>query len=129
MNVLSQHALIGAYSEVGHQWLCALREVLARNAEFAVHFCREQLPGVEVTAPEGTYMLFLDCAGWLAAHGETLDHLLEKGIRVGVIWQDGRLFRGETHIRMNLALPTHRVEEAFRRLDRYVFNGSLSEEG
>ena len=73
-------------------------------------------------------MLFLDCAGWLAAHGETLDHLLEKGIRVGVIWQDGRLFRGETHIRMNLALPTHRVEEAFRRLDRYVFNGSLSEE-
>ena len=129
MNVRSQHALIGAYSEVGHQWLCALREVLARNAEFAVRFCREQLPGVEVTAPEGTYMLFLDCAGWLAAHGETLDHLLEKGIRVGVIWQDGRLFRGETHIRMNLALPTHRVEEAFRRLDRYVFNGSLSEEG
>ena len=34
---------------------------------------------------------------------------------------DGRPFQAGDTIRMNLALPTARVEEAFDRLDRYVF--------
>ena len=67
-------------------------------------------------------MLFIDCASWLAAHGMTLDELLKMGWDVGVVWQDGRPFQGSAHIRMNLALPRSRVEEAFRRLDTYVFN-------
>jgi len=40
---------------------------------------------------------------------------------VGVTWQDGRMFGGSHTIRMNLALPKSRVEEAFRRLKEYVF--------
>lgn len=36
--------------------------------------------------------------------------------------QDGRQFHGPCHIRMNLALPLSRVQEAFDRLDKYVFN-------
>jgi len=38
------------------------------------------------------------------------------------MWQDGRPFHGANAIRMNLALPTWRVQEAFERLDKYVFN-------
>ena len=34
----------------------------------------------------------------------------------------GWMFHGSCHIRMNLALPLSRVQEAFRRMDRYVFN-------
>ena len=48
--------------------------------------------------------------------------LLKKGWDYGVAWQDGRAFHGKTHIRMNLALPLSRVQEAFERLDQYVFN-------
>ena len=77
---------------------------------------------MEVSRPQGTYMLFLDCEKWLTAHGKTMDELLAAGWDVGVIWQDGRAFNGQTHIRMNLALPLSRVQEAFRRLDTYVFN-------
>ena len=51
-----------------------------------------------------------------------MDELLRSGWEVGVIWQDGRPFGGEATIRMNLALPTWRVQEAFDRLDKYVFN-------
>ena len=40
----------------------------------------------------------------------------------GVDYQDGRPFHGPCHIRVNLALPLSRVQEAFERLDRYVFN-------
>ena len=67
-------------------------------------------------------MLFVDCSGWLAAHGRTLDELEAAAWEVGVAVQDGRMFHGPSHLRMNLALPLSRVEEAFDRLDRYVFN-------
>lgn len=66
-------------------------------------------------------MLFLDCAKWCEAHGKTLDELLKAGWDVGVAWQDGRIFHGACAIRMNLALPLSRVQEAFDRLNRYVF--------
>ena len=47
----------------------------------------------------------------------------KAGWNVGVAWQDGRMFHGPCAIRMNLALPLTRVQEAFERLDKYVFNG------
>ena len=67
-------------------------------------------------------MLFIDCAGWLKKTGKTMDELMKAGWDVGVVWQDGRAFHGQTHIRLNLALPLSRVQEAFQRLDKYVFN-------
>ena len=52
---------------------------------------------------------------------KTLDEVLKAGWDVGVAWQDGRPFHGCCHIRMNLALPLTRVQEAFARLKTYVF--------
>ena len=43
------------------------------------------------------------------------------GYKCGVVWQDGRQFFGPSHLRMNLALPKERVEEAMNRLRDYVF--------
>ena len=121
MNVLSMHALIGAYRPEGEEWVDELRQVLTKNVDFAVDFIRENLSGVEVSRPEGTYMLLLDCGQWLRDHNKTLDELLLAGVEVGVLWQDGRQFDREDSIRMNLALPFTRVEEAFQRLAKYVF--------
>lgn len=122
MNVLSMHALMGAYGAEGRAWLDELREVIAGNVDFACRYIAERFDGVALSRPEGTYMLFLDCTAWCAARGASLDDLLRAGWRVGVGWQDGRPFHGPCHIRMNLALPLSRVREAFERLDRYVFN-------
>ena len=122
MNVLSMHALIGAYSSEGQEWLGELLEVLDGNVTYACDFIAEHFEGVDVSRPQGPYMLFADCSEWLAAHGKTLDELLTAGWEVGVGWQDGRPFHGETHIRINLASPLSRVQEAFDRLDKYVFN-------
>lgn len=121
MNVLSMHALMGAYGPEGSEWVDELRQVLTKNADFAVDFIRQYFEGVEVSRPEGTYMLLLDCGGWLSAHGKTLDELLRAGVEVGILWQDGRQFNRPDSIRMNLALPFSRVEEAFHRLREYVF--------
>ncbi len=122
MNVMSMHALLGAYCPEGYEWLEELRQVITGNVDFACDYIREHFDGVEVSRPQGTYMLFLDCGKWLEKTGKTMDELLKAGWDVGVVWQDGRAFHGPTHIRMNLALPLRRVEEAFRRLDKYVFN-------
>lgn len=121
MNVLSMYALLGAYSPEGDAWLQELRQVLTQNAAFACDFIEKHFDGVSVSRPQGTYMLFLDCGKWCEKTGRTMDELLRAGWDVGVIWQDGRPFHGQCHIRMNLALPLSRVQEAFRRLEQYVF--------
>ena len=122
MNVMSMHALIGAYSPEGYQWVEELNQTITGNADFACEYISKHFDGVTVSRPQGTYMLFIDCADWLEKHGKTMDELLKAGWDVGVVWQDGRAFHGKTHIRLNLALPLSRVREAFERLDKYVFN-------
>ena len=122
MNVLSMHALLGAYSPEGRIWTDELCAVLTENVDYACNFIAEHFPGVRVAKPEGTYMLFLDCTDWCAAHGRTIDEVEQAGWDVGVAWQDGRMFHGPCAIRVNLALPKTLVVEAFERLDRYVFN-------
>lgn len=123
INVLSMHALVGAYRPEGYEWVDELCQVLSGNVNFACDYIAAHFPGVQVSKPEGTYMLFLDCTGWLKEHGMTIGELQKAGWDVGVAWQDGRIFHGPNAIRMNLALPLSRVEEAFERLRRYVFCG------
>lgn len=121
MNVLSMHALIGAYKPEGYEWVDELKQVLTKNVAYACDYIENHFEGIRVSRPQGTYMLFLDCTDWCNAHDKTIDELLKTGWDVGVAWQDGRAFHGPCHIRMNLALPLSRVQEAFDRLQKYVF--------
>ena len=122
MNVLSMHALIGAYKPQGQEWVDELRQVLTGNVDYAYDYIRQHFEGVELSKPQGTYMLFLDCTQWCKDHDLGLDQLLKRAWDVGVAVQDGRQFKAPCAIRMNLALPLSRVQEAMGRLDRYVFN-------
>lgn len=122
MNVLSMHALIGAYRPEGAQWVDQLCQVLSGNVTYACDYIHKHFEGVKVSKPEGTYMLFVDCSEWCRNHSKTIDQVEQAAWEVGVAVQDGRPFYGPCHIRMNLALPLSRVQEAFARLDKYVFN-------
>lgn len=122
MNVLSMHALIGAYKPEGYEWVDELRQVLTENVNYAYDYVKEHFDGVDLAKPQGTYMLFIDCEQWCKKHGKTIDEVHRAGSDVGVSWQDGRMFNGPYSIRVNLALPLSRVKEAMARLDKYVFN-------
>ena len=122
MNVLSMHALIGAYKPEGQEWVDQLLEVLSGNINYACDYIEAHFEGVKTFRSEATYMLFVDCTEWCRAHGKTIQQLEKACWDVGVVVQDGTMFHGPCHIRMNLALPYDRVAEAFRRLDKYVFN-------
>jgi len=118
MNVLSMYALIGAYSKEGEQWLGELLQVLDGNVEYA---CNHLPEGISFSRPEGTYMLFIDCSEWCKTHNRSIDDIEKACWNVGVAVQDGRIFHGECHLRINLALPLSKLREAFTRLNRYVF--------
>ena len=122
MNVLSMYALIGAYRPEGAEWVDELCQVLTENVDYACGYIASHFEGVTASRPEGTYMLFIDCTGWCRAHGKTIRQVEEAAWDVGVAVQDGQAFHGPCHLRMNLALPLSRVQEAMRRMDQYVFN-------
>jgi cystathionine beta-lyase len=122
MNVLSMHALIGAYRSEGAEWVDELCQVLTKNVDYAYDYITKNFKGVKLSKPQGTYMLFMDCTDWCKENGKTIDELEKSGWDVGVAWQDGRMFHGPCSIRLNLALPFSRVEEAMKRLNEHVFN-------
>ncbi len=121
MNVLSMHALVGAYSAEGHAWLDELLPVLEKNCRYVVDFINRELPGCHAAMPQGTYMVFMDCSENCRHTSRTLDDLLREGWNVGVAYQDGRRFGDPCSIRINCALPHDLVVEAMDRLKEHVF--------
>jgi len=122
MNMLSMYALIGAYKQEGHEWVDELNKVLSENMNYATNFIKEHFKGVVFSPPQGTYMLFIDCSEWCKEHNKTIEDVEKACWKVGVALQDGKMFHGPCHLRLNVALPHSKVKEAFDRLDKYVFN-------
>lgn len=120
-NVLSMHALIGAYSDEGARWTDELCQVLSANARYAYEHIRDTYPGVQCSRAEGTYVLLADCRAWCDKHGVAYEDLVRAGWDVGVTWHDGRLFGAPGCVRIAVSVPHSLVIEAFARLDRYVF--------
>ena len=120
-NVLSVHALIGAFSPEGAEWTDEMIAVVDDNLGYACDFISAHFPGVKVMRPQGTYMLFLDCGDWCRQHGVSIRELQARGVRCGVIWQNGEAFFHPDSIRMNFALPHSLAVEAMDRLKKYVF--------
>lgn len=120
-NVLSVHALIGGFSPEGEEWADEMISVIDKNLRYACDFIARNFEGVRVSMAQGTYMLFLDCGDWCREHGVSIRELQARGVRCGVIWQNGEDFVLPDSIRMNLALPYSRVVEAFDRLKKYAF--------
>ena len=115
-NLLSVHALIGAYKPEGHEWVDELCQVLTENVNYACDFFTKEFEGIEISKPEGTYMIFPDFTKWMEKHGRSIDEVYAAGVTEGVIWQPGAAFNGPNCIRMNLALPHSRLVEAMDRL-------------
>ena len=120
-NVLSIHSLISAFTDEGAEWVDEMLSVIDGNLEYACDYIRKNFEGVRVMRPEGTYMLYLDCGEWCEKHGVGIGELIGRGIKKGVIWQDGEQFLMKDTIRMNFALPFSLAAEALDRLKKYAF--------
>ena len=116
MNLLSMHALLGAYEPEGYEWVDELRQVITKNVDYACAFFADNFEGVAISKPQGTYMIFPDFTQWCKDNDKTIDDVFKAGIYEGVIWQRGDMFHGENCIRMNLALPYSLLVEALDRI-------------
>lgn len=115
-NLLSVHALIGAYKPEGYEWVDELCQVLTENVNYACDFFKNEFEGIEISKPEGTYMIFPDFTKWCEKYGKDISEVYAAGVAQGVIWQPGSAFNAPNCIRMNLALPHSKLVEAMDRL-------------
>jgi cystathionine beta-lyase len=87
----------------GGAWLDGVLTYLDGNRRLLGELLAERLPGVRYTAPEGTYLAWLDCRG-LGVPGSMGEFFLE---RAGVALVDGPECGapGAGHVRLNFATP------------------------
>lgn len=121
VNVMGMIALETAYRH-GALWLDALMEYLEANRDYTVEVVNQQMPGVRMAAPEGTFLAWLDCRAAAPAAEEAGDGsgyfnpFFEKQARVAV--NNGAWFGkgGEGFVRLNFGCPRHVLEEGLARI-------------
>lgn len=106
-------ASTAAYRE-GKPWLTEVTTYLDRNRRHLAALLAEHLPEVRYSAPEGTYLAWLDCRE-LNLGNHPAEFFLDKA---GVACSDGAAFgdNGAGHLRFNLAMPTPILERAVRQM-------------
>ena len=83
----------------------------------------ERIEGIEAAPCEGTYLLWLDCSGFLKAAGLEPEQLDEVMLNEAGLWlDDGRIFGagGEGFTRINVACPRATLDAALDRLETAV---------
>ncbi|MEN8114653.1 MAG: aminotransferase class I/II-fold pyridoxal phosphate-dependent enzyme [Actinomycetota bacterium] len=114
-NVFSLAAFEAGY-RTGGDWLDGLLELVARN----VAVLQDGLPdGIELVAPEGTYLAWVDFRG-LGMDVPELARWLSGSARLAL--SPGHWFgrQGAGFARMTVAAPTERIADATDRLTRAV---------
>jgi len=120
VNIMGMVALQAAYRE-GGPWLDALLKYLEANRDYAVEFINQQLPGVRMASPEGTFLAWLDCRELFAsvdAEAEVgyFNTFFEQRARVAL--NNGAWYGkgGEGFVRLNFGCPRHILEDGLGRL-------------
>jgi cysteine-S-conjugate beta-lyase len=115
VNVLGMVAAQAAYAE-GDEWLAALRACLTANRDLLVDFVTRHWPAVRLTAPEATYLGWLDFSALDLP--ETPQAFFLEQAQVALV--DGASFGpgGEGFVRLNFGCPQALLVEGLTRMDR-----------
>ena len=120
LNAMAISATKAAYAE-GEPWLEALLAYLQGNIAILQKLCEDSGGKLKLIAPEGTYLMWLDCRE-LGIPAEGLeDFFLQKA---GVWLENGTVFGqgGEGFVRMNIACPRTILQEALARIRQAINN-------
>jgi cystathionine beta-lyase len=119
VNLMGLVAAEAAYLE-GQEWLDQLLEYLEVNRDFTYEYIKNEMPGIHMSNPEGTYLAWLDCRQ-AGIEGNPHEFFLEKA-RVAV--NDGATFGkpGEGFVRLNFGCPRSQVAAALVRMKESLLN-------
>ena len=118
-NPFSLVAFEAAY-RCGNSWLGSLMIYLARSRDLVERFLAENLPEIKlVPPPQGTYLLWLDCRA-LGMNDDALSRFFV--FEAGIGMSPGILFgaEGSGFMRMNLAAPRHKIQQALDNMAEAV---------
>ncbi|MGD0230041.1 MAG: PatB family C-S lyase [Syntrophorhabdales bacterium] len=113
VNIMGLAAALSAYRD-GQEWLDQVLSYLKDNRDYLARYVRENLPGIEMTKIEATYLAWLDCAG-AAIPGDPFSYFLrEAGVALnsGIEYGKG----GESFVRLNFGCPRATLVEALNRM-------------
>ena len=116
VNVFGYVATLAAYRD-GQPWLDDLLRYLEANRDFLAQYVADNLPGVTMAKPEGTYLAWLDCRGAKLPKDDPFTFFLE---RAKVALSDGAAFGtpGRGFARLNFACPRALLTEGLERMRR-----------
>ena len=124
INVFGYTAAKAAYSE-GQQWLNELLFYLEANRDILYDFLKNEIPGIKMWKPEGTYLAWLDCRA-LNIPGNQAEFFLKQG---KIAFNEGASYGkgGEGFIRLNFGCPRSLLLEGLQRMkNALVENGYQS---
>lgn len=113
-NIMGLEACKAVYRH-GYDWYAELKRYLAKNLDYVKEYIRDNLPQLKLVEPEGTYLIWLDCAG-LGLSSKELEAFVEDKAK---LWVDfGSIFGRESgqFIRINIACPGKTLAQAFKQL-------------
>ena len=99
----------------GELWLDSLLLYLQENRDFASRFLAEHIPSIRLIAPEGTYLLWLDCRSLGMNDLQLKDFFVQQakvGMNPGTAFGDG----GSGFMRLNIGSPRHIIADALDRI-------------
>jgi cystathionine beta-lyase len=113
VNLMGSTAALAAYRD-GQDWLDRLLVYLQANRDFLYAAVQNELPGVRMARPEGTYLAWLDCRE-AGIEGSPYEFFLKQA-RVAL--NDGATFGrgGEGFVRLNFGCPRPMLVEAVARM-------------
>jgi cysteine-S-conjugate beta-lyase len=113
-NPFSMIAFEAAYRD-GEDWLTALLTYLTVTRDYVSDYLATKLPQIKLIAPEGTYLLWLDCRA-LGLNDQALKQFFIEKAGLGL--SPGNLFgeAGSGFMRMNIGAPKQVVAKALDQI-------------
>lgn len=105
-----------AYSGRADTWLKDLRRYLTDNRDFVVSYVEKNLPGIRVTRPDATYLIWLDCSDF-GLKPTPYEFFLRKA---KVALSDGGKFGkgNEQFVRLNFGTTRRTLLQALERMKK-----------
>ena len=117
-NVFATDVVIAAFTK-GDEWIDELRFYLAENKKIVADYLEKENLKVKLVSSDATYLLWIDCRNVLGDATELWRFLRNE---TGLYLSPGFQYRGNGNqfIRMNIACPKKKIEEALTLLKKGI---------